>query len=295
MTPATEEKRQQFQHFIDQILAPEDAVKGVVGIGSIASGQMHSESDIDAVVFLNPFDHFIAPAESIWNPIDGSFHSIFDKSEVPGGIELDLARCDLNKWASQEFEWPEGNRAELGVGWLAYDPIGEIKTLIAQKTAYDDDIRQQRIDEALIWLDQHLTWSDPMKKWEFYGPVIAFDRLQAAYQYLVQALFAYNRRWQIWRNREMQELLCLPWLPTDFENKILVAANAPSLDEEGYQAQVTALTSLFQEFLSELVDSGEYSAMPVDQAFVRQNQEIGRAWNMEEWNRFHKIRELGKQ
>lgn len=290
MTPATEEKRQQLLKFIAEVLAPETAVKGVVGIGSMASGQMHPDSDIDAVLFLDPYDLFIVPAESKWNPVDGTYHSIFD--EVPHGIQLDLARRNLAEWSAFDFEWPEGNRAELSVGWIAYDPSGEIAALIAQKTVYDDEIRQQRLDEALIWLEQHLTWSDPLQKWHTYGSVIAFDRLSAAYGYLVQALFAYNRQWQIWRNREMQELLKLPWLPTDFENRVLTAANAPSLDEAGYKARAAMLAELFRELLVELTNSGDYSTMPVDQAFIRHNQEIGRAWNMEEWHRFHKLREL---
>lgn len=292
MTPTTETKRQQLQDFIEQVLAPETAVKGVVGIGSLASGQMHPDSDIDAVIFLDPYDLFIVPAESIWNPADDTFHSIFTDQKIPDGLQLDFARYNLAQWSDPAFTWPEGNRAELSNGWVAYDPSGEIKSLIFQKTAYNEETRQQRLDEALIWLDQHLIWDNPQKNWQKYGPATAFDRLSAAYRYLVQALFAYNRRWQIWRNREMPALLQLPWLPADFENRVLVAANAPSLDEAGYLARSAMLKELFQELLTELIECGDYSHMPVDQAFIRQHQEIGRAWNMEEWNRFHKLRDL---
>jgi hypothetical protein len=255
---------------------------------------MHPDSDIDAVIFLDPYDLFIVPAESIWNPADGTFHSIFTDQEIPHGLQLDFARNHLAHWADPAFIWPEGNRAELSVGWVAYDPTGEIQTLITQKTAYNEEMRQQRLDEALIWLDQHLMWDKPEKNWQNLGAAASFDRLNAAYRYLVQALFAYNRCWQIWRNREMSALLQLPWLPSDFENKVLVAANAPSLDEAGYKARQAMLTALFQALLAELINNGDYSAMPVDQAFIRQHQEIGRAWNMEEWNRFHKMRQLGK-
>jgi hypothetical protein len=292
MTPTTETKRQQLQEFIERVLAPETAVKGVVGIGSIASGQMHPDSDIDAVIFLDPYDLFIVPAESIWNPADDTFHSIFTDQKIPDGFQLDFARYNLAQWSDPAFTWPEGNRAELRDGWVAYDPAGEIQTLITQKTAYNEEIRQQRLDEALIWLDQHLVWDNPLENWQKYEPATAFDRLNAAYRYLVQALFAYNRRWQIWRNREMPVLLQLPWLPTDFENRVLVAANAPSLDEAGYLRRSAMLKELFQALLAELIECGDYSPMPVDQAFIRQHQEIGRAWNMEEWNRFHKLRKL---
>jgi hypothetical protein len=32
--------------------------------------------------------------------------------------------------------------------------------------------------------------------------------------------------------------------------------------------------------------------MPVDQAFLRLHEEPGRAWNMEEWNKFRIARKL---
>lgn len=51
MTPATETKRTQFKAFIEKVIAVEDAVRGVVGIGSLASGHMRPESDIDAIIF----------------------------------------------------------------------------------------------------------------------------------------------------------------------------------------------------------------------------------------------------
>ena len=71
-----------------------------------------------------------------------------------------------------------------------------------------------------------------------FGPAIAHDRLQAAYHYLVDGLFAYNRRWRIWRNRQMSGLLQLPWLPNGLADDILLVANAPSLDYAGYMARV---------------------------------------------------------
>ncbi|MCZ7670611.1 MAG: hypothetical protein M5U34_27390 [Chloroflexi bacterium] len=44
MTPETTEKRQQLQLFIDRVLSPMDAVKGVVAIGSMATGHMTAGS-----------------------------------------------------------------------------------------------------------------------------------------------------------------------------------------------------------------------------------------------------------
>jgi hypothetical protein len=42
--------------FIQLELAPEPAVQAVIGIASIASGLARPDSDIDAIVFLDPFD-----------------------------------------------------------------------------------------------------------------------------------------------------------------------------------------------------------------------------------------------
>jgi hypothetical protein len=77
-TPATMQKRRELAHFIETALAPESAVQGVIGIGSIASGLARPDSDIDALVFLEPFDLY----EFKWRPADGTFHSSF--SAGPG-------------------------------------------------------------------------------------------------------------------------------------------------------------------------------------------------------------------
>ncbi len=289
MTPVTEEKRAQFQQYIEQVLAPETAVKAVIGIGSIATGHMSPASDIDAIIFLDPLDLYIAPAEAIWQPEDDTYYTIFNETAV--GIAFDFVRLDWQTWADPDFVWLEGRKAELSGGWIAYDPAGEAAQLIAQRTAYDDDTRLKRLDDAIIWLDQHLH-GKLETAWEKLGPAIAHDRLAAAYHYLVDALFAYNRRWRVWRNREMQTLLALPWLPDNFAERVLTAANAPSLDHAGYQTRIEQLRALFNELLARLIADGEYSRAPIDQAFMRQNEEPGRSWNLDEWQKFHQIRKL---
>ena len=122
-TPAALHKRQEFSSFIEEVLIPQPAVQGVVGIGSIASGHARPDSDIDAVLFLDPYDLYIVPAESFWRRSDGSFHSIFGVSpdQEAEGLFLDIQRYDLRQWADPAFAWPEGRRAKLAEGWLAFD------------------------------------------------------------------------------------------------------------------------------------------------------------------------------
>jgi hypothetical protein len=285
MTPATEEKREELLSFIQRVLEPEPSVQAVVGIGSIATGRMQSHSDIDVAVFFDPMDWYVIPAEFIWRPSDGSYHSIFveDEEVHQDGIDLDCLRLDLRTWSAPDYEWPEGRKAELGEGWMAYDRSGEVAPIIADKTVYPDMVRQERLDEAIIWLDQHLADGYPEKRLEILGPAVAHDRLQAAFQQLVQGIFAANRRWMPWRNRQMDNLARLLWLPDSYEERILAASNAPSIDFGGYMERVQALRFLFDELLSKLIAEGSYSTTPIDQAFIRSNDEPGYAWNMEEW------------
>jgi hypothetical protein len=288
ITPATQQKRQDLLTFIEQELAPYAAVQAVIGVGSIATGLARPDSDIDAVIFLDPIDPYIVPAEFIWRPSDRTFHSIF--SREPGvqeaGMQFDFARYDLRQWADPGYEWPEAVRGGLSEGWIAFDR-GRIADLIAERTAYREEIRIARLDEALVELDLCLKWDEPQALWAHLGPATALDRLQAAYEALVSALFAYNRHWRPYRVREMSHLLKLAWLPQHFEQHILVALNAPSLDYNGYLQRFEALQILFDAVLAQLVAGGDYEEDAVSQAFIRTHEEPGRAWNMDAWNRVH--------
>ena len=288
ITSATIQKQQDLMGFIERKLVPDPAVQAIIGIGSIASGLARPDSDIDAIIFLDPFDWYIIPAEFKWCPSDDSFHSIFSQ---PSGSErwmqFDFTRFDLTQWADSSFEWSEERCAELHEGWLAFDRSGEATELIDIRTTYTNAIRMAKLDEAITWLDQHLSGNRPQDRWDSLGSVIAYDRLQAAYEYLVQALFAYNRRWRPWRNREMSSLLTLPWLPEDFANRVQGALSASSLDHAGYMNRLDCLRDLFQDLTNRLVSDGEYGDDVISEAFVRSHDEPGRAWNMDKWNRKH--------
>lgn len=288
ITPATTQKRQDLMAFIERELISEPAIQAIIGIGSLASGLARPDSDIDAIIFLDPFEWYIVPAEFKWRQSDRSFHSIFSHmSETEKYMQFDFARFDLAQWSDPSFEWAEARCAELHEGWLAFDRSGQVAELIKARTTYTDAIRKIKLDEAITWLDQHLSGDDPQYRWESLGAVIAHDRLQAAYEYLVQALFTYNRRWRPWRNREMSSLLTLPWLPNDFADRALEASSISSQDLVGYLTRIGSLRSLFQELIDRLVADGEYGDDVIGEAFIRSHNEPGRAWNMEEWNKKH--------
>jgi len=288
MNTATKRKRTEFSKFIQQEVIPEPSVQGVVAIGSVAKGIAREDSDIDAVIFLEPFDLYAIPAEFKWQPDQGTFHGIF--SAVENSIQLDFKRLDLAQWSKQTYVWPESVCAELSEGWIAFDRDGRIQKLIAERTKFGDEIQQERLDETITRLDWLLSESTTDRTWITLGPTIAHYRLHSAYDYLMGGLFAYNRRWRSWRSRELSDLLNLPWLPERFDEQLLLAMNALSVTQEGYQQRVTVLRFCFDELVAKCQQDGLYGENAVSEAFIRQHDEPGRNWNMDEWNKRHKER-----
>jgi Nucleotidyltransferase domain len=287
VTPATLTKRQELLAFIEQVVHPIGPVVGIAAIGSLANGTARADSDLDLVAFLSPFDLYTLPAEAIWRARDRSFHSIFQPID---GLQIDIQRVDLDALIASGGAMPEGRRAELATCWLAFDRGDVIVQLLDEWTRYDDATQIARLDDALTWLDQHLGDGTPQLHWETLGPAVAHDRLNAAYSYLVQGLFALNRRWQPWRNREIDALLRLPSLPAEFASRVLLAACPPAHDRAGFDARAQALCDLMADLIELAVAAGVYTEDPVDQAFIRSHAEPGRAWNIAEWEAEHQRR-----
>lgn len=288
MNPATEQKRRELLQFIQREVVTEPAVKGMVVVGSVAVGTARLDSDIDAFVFLEPFDLYAVPAEFQWRLEDGSFHPI--SVDVEGAIQCDLKRCDLAEWSKPTHEWPEAVCAELSTGWVAYDPDGRVERLVRERTAYSDEIRLARLDEALVQLDQLLDDSKAERAWITFGPANAHARLHAAWDFLMQAIFAYNRRWRTWRSRELPHLLRLPWLPENLEGQMLGAMNALSETETAYRRRLEVLQSLFDQVITKCQKDGLYGSDAISEAFIRRHDEPGRSWNIAEWHKSHTSR-----
>jgi predicted nucleotidyltransferase len=288
MNIATRKKRTDLSRFIQKEILAEKSVQGMVVIGSVAKGTADPDSDIDAIVFLDPVDLYAIPAEFKWRPEDGTFHGIF--SAVENSIQLDFTRLDLQEWSRPTHAWPESICAELSEGWLAFDRQGRIQGLIAEGTYYRDEVRQERLDDAIVHLDWLLNDSAADRAWESLGGKGAHYRLHSACDYLIQALFAYNRHWRTVRSRELSNLLKLPWLPVKFEQQLFLATNALSETQDGYQQRVILLRNFLDELVARCQQDGLYNDNPVSEAFIRRHDEPGRDWNMDEWNQKHKER-----
>ena len=291
---ATESKRDDLLMVVERLLSPEECVQGVVAVGSVATGHAGPGSDIDAIILMEPVDLYIVPAESIWCPWDGTFHSIFvnDPRIQKEGIHLDFMIRSLARWQDESFAWPDREKAGLAQGWIAYDRNGNVRDLIVRRTTYDDGTRRRRLDQAVTDIDQASLFGHELGSiWKNLGPLRAFGRLYTGLDALVEALFAYNRRWRCFRDRQMEYLQQLPWLPDDFTERLLVAIAAPLPNERGFQLRANAIVELFTELLEKMKDEGLYGSDPAREAFIRLYDEPGRAWNMEDWVRRHEARE----
>jgi hypothetical protein len=287
---ATRKKRDDLELVIERFIEPEPAFKGVVAVGSVAAGRARAESDIDAIVYMDPVDRYVLPAESIWCPWDDTFHSIFtqDHRIQREGIHLDFMFRDLAVWSGPGFDWPEPERAGLAKGWIAFDRDGGIAELIRWKTTYDDATRLRRLDEFLLAADQELRNDKPLDTFQRFTPVVAHGRLDWVRRRLIGALFAYNRKWRPFRNREIAAVLQLDWLPDGFEDRYLRSAQSATRDEAVFAGAAEALDYLAGRLVERLVEEGTYGPDPYSDAFIRNHDEPGRAWNMDEWNRRRK-------
>lgn len=292
VTTASARKREQLVAFIDRKMAPHGAVQAVAVFGSVATGTARPGSDIDAYVFMDPLDPYLVPAESVWRERDDTFHSIFadDPSLEEEGIQLDFHRVDLTVWHDPGYIWPEHIRAELADGWIAFDRHGAVAPLITARTSYPDDERLRALDEAVNFVAAQLPGSGA-PDWQTPDGADMSDGLQAAYDYWIHAIFAYNHRWLPWRNRQLRTLLRLPWLPPNIEHDLLDAAVSSGHDHAAYLTRAEALRRLLAELLQQLAADGIYHTDdPISEAFMRLHDEPGRAWNMDSWTTEHRRR-----
>ncbi len=274
--------------FIQNVMISESCVQGVIVTGSVARGTARNDSDIDAVIFLEPFDLYAIPAEFKWRREDGTFHGIF--SDVKNSIQFDFMRLDLQEWSKPAHVWPESLCAGLCEGWLAFDRSGQIQKLIADRTCFRDEIRQERLDDAVVHLDWLLGNTAVERTWDMLGAAEAHSRLHAAYDYLMQAVFAYNCRWRTLPGRDLSDVAKLPWLPGKFTEQVMLSANALSRTKEAYLERATLLNGFFNELVTKCLHDGIYLRDPVHEAFIRRHDEPGRDWNMAEWNEKHGTR-----
>ncbi len=273
-----------FMQLLDRHLAPVRSFVGAVLIGSRIHDEHRPGSDVDCVLIFEEVDDRVIPGEFVWTPDDDAFHSIFEVAATEvGGLQVDAIGRRLS-WAEfSEGPWPEGLTHDLALSRVVFERGRDVSGLIARRTLYGDDIQLERLGDAMAWLDYHLeAWR--LELWVQRGGLIgAHDQLDAAFEQLVSALHAYNRRWMPWRYRRLVSALKLPWLPADFAEHVESLRTDPT--SASLEARAEILRRLQSELMSKLDDEG--LGDDVRKRWSLPFRGLGFASSMDAWQQAH--------
>lgn len=270
--------------FVERGLEPWPEFVAALIVGSVAHGEARPDSDVDCILVFDPLDERIVPAEFVWIPATGSYHTIFEvgASEV-GGIQIDAKRVSLGELRTHE--WEEGLRHDLASALILADRRGKVAAVLEERLRYPDELRRSRVAEhyarARYYAEE---WR--LQAWLARGgPACAHDQLDAAFGEVVGLLHAWNAVWIPWRYRRLLSALKLPWLPEGFGESADAIVAAASPTEESLAARRGSVVRVLDAIGSELRAAG-LLADP-DEAFAAAHPELGYGHNMDAWRRGH--------
>ena len=270
--------------FIERELEPWPEFVAALIVGSVAHGEARPDSDVDCILVFDPPDERVVPAEFVWIPTDGSYHTIseVETSEV-GVVQIDAKRVSLGEFRTRE--WEEGLKHDLVDALVLRDRSGEVTAILEERLRYSDELRRSRVAEHYARASYYAEeWR--LRTWlSRGGPACAHDQLVAAFGEVVGLLHAYNGVWMPWRYRRLLSALKLPWLPEGFGECLdaIVAAASPTeeslAERRGWVVRV--LDAIGEEVRAAglLADPGE--------AFAAAHPELGYGHNMDAWRRGH--------
>lgn len=271
---------------IERHLLPVDSFIGAILVGSRAHGEARPSSDVDLVLIFEEVDERVIPGEFVWVPDDDSFHSIFEHGiDRSSAIQVDAVGRRLSWREFSETEWPEGLRHDLSAGRVLVERRRDVSGVIAARTSYPEDLRIERLAEAVGWAEYHLTgWR--LEGWvERGGWLSANDQIDAAFEQLISALHAYNKTWLPWRYRCLMSTLRLPWLPLNLASQVEAVQGSLARDVEALRERANYVASPLSELLKRADDEGLTPAL--DAAAARPFSGLGFASTMTEWRRQH--------
>lgn len=295
MNPIVEHKLGMLRRYVDAELRTWPQVQGVVVVGSVAQGTCRPDSDVDIYVFFHPsVEEAIIPAEFIYTFSSGEYHDIFtDETEVaPSGdfIHLDAKRVEMSVLEGEDA-LPEGERAQLAKGIVAWDRRRCLAPTLATYVTYPEDLRWERLLEHLSWSDYLLTEWRTLKWMDRCGHLAAHDQLTTATEHLIQVLFAYNRHWEPYRNLWLEEVSRLDWQPAGVRTTLEEALVMRTLTQPDLYRRLGALQGLFRAALARLIEDGFLPAEdPTFWIFREMHSQLGYAHNMTDWQEAHSAR-----
>ena len=93
--------------FIDRDLEVWPEFRAALIGGSLAPGENRVDSDVDCIFVFDQLDERVVPAEFVWVPQTGSYHSIFEvEASDVGGVQIDAWRVSTEEFRSTTWQPP---------------------------------------------------------------------------------------------------------------------------------------------------------------------------------------------
>ena len=271
--------------FIERELEVWPEFRAALIVGSIAHGENRVDSDVDCIFVFDQLDERVVPAEFVWIPQTGSYHSIFEvEASDVGGVQIDAWRVSTGEFRGGD--WDEGLRHDLASAIVIADRGGTSSLLLRERLQYPDALRQCRVAEHFGRAGYYSEeWR--VQEWIGRGGLGgAHDQLTAAFEEVLKLLHAYNRVWLPWRYRWLVSARKLAWLPDGFHDSVQTIATSVSQSQESLVRRRVAVTRLLDTIGVRLEAEG-LVAEP-GEAFRATHPGLGYGHNMEAWSQGHR-------
>jgi hypothetical protein len=271
--------------FVERELEAWPEFRAALIVGSIAHAENRVDSDVDCIFVFDQLDERVVPAEFVWVPQTGSYHTIFEVEAADvGGVQIDAWRVSTAEFRSGE--WDEGLRHDLAAAIVIADRGGMTSQLLRERLQYPDALRQSRVAEHFGRAGYYAEeWR--VQEWIGRGGLEgAHDQLTAAFEEILKLLHAYHRVWLPWRYRWLVSARKLAWLPDGYHDSVQTILTGALPSQECLMQRRAAVMRLLDAIGVRLRTEG-LVAEP-DEAFRATHPGLGYRHNMEAWRQGHR-------
>jgi Domain of unknown function (DUF4037) len=239
-------------------------IEGLVVLGGASSRSGHrgidEYSDLDASIFISlpEAKEWVGRPNSVRAFLDESQHLLPDwlppfesrvrcESVPAGEIGLDVHQLIVELEEDDTRSWDEPRRqAYSDTAEIIFDRSGRVSRIIERKTQWSDD----EVWRTLARVIAQLSWSgrvNPSRQLARGFPDHAHDLLTEAIDGLVHVVYIANRRYRPHRKWRLRECFSLPFLPPEFEQRVLAALLVPDLEASHVEARIQLVSGLIAD------------------------------------------------
>lgn len=244
-------------------------VKGVVLLGGVADtsyrGFVDEFSDIDLTIFLdvpeskncNNIKEFTELNRELlpkWVP---EFSFYLPIPQLDGfKMEINIHQLLYQYERKEETVWSDSKKeAYMYTSEIIYDPTGEIKRLIFDKTIMSSNQRWERI----ITLAGQKEWIidiNPLRQIHRGFIMNGHDLLNKGLDQFIECLYLFNWRYRPHNKWLLEMAQDLEWTPRNFRDKLQNAQLVLEYSEDDIKRRVEVIKELWEELLVKLYQEG---------------------------------------